>query len=467
MTERAWLGIDVGTSSLKVLAVGVDGRTLAQQELALPLDHPAPGRAEADPRSWTRAVDAVALPLAEQLDVAGVGVTGQMHGTVLLDADGQPVRPAVLWPDSRAGALRSRWEELPGPVLGRLGNPWSPGMTGPVLAWLARHEPEVLARAGRVALPKDFVREHLVPSAVTTDPSDASGTLLWDVVDGAWSTAADGLVEARLLPPVTASDAVVGTWRGAEVVVGGGDTPVSLLALEHAVGGWQPGDVVLNLGTGAQVIDPRAERPSHSGWPGIHTYSDVAGGRYAMVAAQNAGLALSWAQGRLGLTWDELADAARRTPAGANGLLFRPFVSSERGALVPREPGRGPGWLGAISGAISGPTDPPVGEAARAAVEAQAFLVRRSWELLDAECRRLLVVGGGAREAWVRQLLADVLGRPVHHLRVRSASAAGAVVLAGGPMLGGSGTGVHEITEPRPAAALDSAYVDWCAELYG
>lgn len=454
MGRRAWIGVDLGTSSLKVLTVGDDGVLLDQRETALPVDRPGPDRVEADPNVWTRAVDDVLQPLASTYDVRGVCVTGQMHGTVLLDEHDVPVRPAVLWPDSRSRSFRQRWDDLPPRVLGRLGNPWSPGMTGPVLAWLHEHEPDTVERAARVALPKDFVRTHLVPGSTVTDPTDASGTLLWDVSDGVWMAGADALVPSRLLPPVASSVAFAGSWRDTEVYVGGGDTPVSLLALEHSLDGWQPGDVVVNLGTGAQVIDPLAEPPHADGWPSVHTYADAVGRHYAMVAAQNAGLGISWAQEQLGMEWDQLAAMARSAPAGACGVLFSPFVATERGAL---RSDTAPGW---------NPERPVIALAARAAAEAQAFLVRRAWDLLGVEGRRVFLVGGGAREPWVRQLIANVLGRPVQHVPMRSASAAGAVLLAAGPLLHGV-TGPATTSEPVASAALDEAYDRWHEHCYG
>ena len=458
MSTPAWLGVDVGTSSLKVIAVGEDGSALAEQEVALPLDRPTPQEAEADPRAWTRAVDALVLPMSDAYDVRAVGVTGQMHGTVLVAESGDPVRPAILWPDSRAEAVRHHWDALSAEALARFGNPWSPGMTGPVLAWLAEHEPEALTQAERVALPKDFVREHFVPGGATTDPSDASGTLLWDVTHEDWVPEASALVPDALLPKVSESTDVVGQWRGADVSVGGGDTPVSLLALMHAVDGWQAGDVVVNLGTGAQVIDPLADRPLGSGWSEVHLYQGVSGDRYAMVAAQNGGLAISWAQEQLGLTWDELSVLYEQTPAGAEGVVFSPFVGGERGSLSPVR--TGPGWSHTTSG-----VEPSTALRARAAAEAQAFLVRRSWELLGVDTSRVLLVGGGARETWVRQLLADVLAKPVHHLPMRSASAAGAVILAGGPTLHQSR--LQETVEPQESLALEHAYLQWHDAMYG
>lgn len=452
MPQTAWVGLDLGTSSLKVLTVGPGGALLDERETALPVDRPGPDRVEADPDDWTRAVEHALDELDAAHHLRGLSVTGQMHGTVLLDQHDVPVRPAVLWPDSRSRALRPRWDELPPELLGRLGSPWSPGMTGPVLAWLREHEPEVVAGAVRVALPKDHVRGRLVPGSGVTDPSDASGTLLWDVAEADWVADVDRLVPARLLPEVSPSDAAVGTWRDAEVRVGGGDTPVSLLTLERAVGPWEPGDVVVNLGTGAQVIDPLAPAPAGSGWPAVHTYADAAGGHYAMVAAQNAGLALSWARDRLGTGWEEFVGLARSGRAGAGGTVFSPFVATERGLL---RSDRGPGWT----------PDADPGSAARAAMEAQAFLVRRCWDLLSPEGRRVFLVGGGAREPWVRQLLADALGRPVHHVPMRSAAAAGAVLLAGGPLLDGV-AGPATVTEPAGTPALDAAYARWLEHCY-
>ncbi|UAL29470.1 hypothetical protein K8W59_17200 [Nocardioides rotundus] len=452
-TPEAWLGVDLGTSSLKVLAVGAAGALLDEREAAFAIDRPRPDQAEGDPEAWANAAVAAVDELAGRFRVRGLGLTGQMHGTVLLDEHGRALQPAVLWPDARAASLMSRWQALGPRALGRLGGPWAPGMTGPVLSWLAEHEPDVVARAERVALPKDYLREQWVPGAGPTDPSDASGTLLWDVPAGAWLAEADALVPARLLPDASGSDAMAGTWRDVPVHVGGGDTPVSLLALERAVGGWRPGDVVVNLGTGAQVIDPGAAPPGGSGWPVAHTYADVSGGHYAMVAAQNAGLALDWVQQRLEVPWDGLMELATAAPAGAAGVLFAPFLTLERGALATTV---GAGWS---------PEHAARALRARAALEAQAFLVRRSAELLARQAERVLLVGGGARDPRVRQLLADILGRPVHHVPMRSAAAAGAVLLAGGPSLASGGE--VQVSEPVPSAALEDAYARWTAYAFG
>ncbi|MFN8189977.1 MAG: FGGY family carbohydrate kinase [Nocardioidaceae bacterium] len=457
------LGIDLGTSSLKLLVLRDDGTVALEHEAPLRHDEPAPGWAEADPAAWIGAVgdglDAL-LQAVPAPAIRAVGVTGHMHGAVLVDAQGRAVRRAVLWPDARARGLSVGWEQLDPRLRARLGGPFSPGLTGPVLGWLATHEPESLQRAAGVLLAKDLVRHHLAgdpTGRLLTDPSDASGTLLWDVAAGAWSAEAASTtgVPGRLLPTVEPSGRVVTSWRGRDVVTGAGDTPASLLALERGVGGWRPGDLVVNLGTGLQVIAPVSPPPSDDGPLDWHCYADAGGGHYAMVAVLNGGLALTWAHEQLGLDWPTFAALAQHQPPGADGVRFRPFLADERGAMRPRA-AVGVGWDGASEATTE--------QRARAAVEAQAFLVRRAADLLGPSTGRVWLVGGGGREAWVHQLVADVLQRPVTRVEVRSAAALGAALLAAGPDASAP-LPRHEV-EPRDLPALHEAYAAWRAAYY-
>lgn len=166
----AYLGVDLGTSGLKLALIGADGEPLAEAEAGYDVLRPRPDWAETDPGRWIEAlgtaVDAIAGRL-RTVRLRGVGVTGQMHGAVACDVAGEPVRPAVLWPDRRAEAHLDRWRELPPEVRNRLANPLVPGMTGPILAWLVEHEPAILARVHRVLLPKDFLRRVLSGAAGT------------------------------------------------------------------------------------------------------------------------------------------------------------------------------------------------------------------------------------------------------------------------------------------------------------
>jgi xylulokinase len=454
------LGADVGTSGLKLVAVDPSGAVVAEAESGYDVDRPRPGWAQTDPAVWRAALDDALARVAPALTghrVAGLGLSGQMHGTVLVDAAGAPVAPAVLWPDGRAAAEVDRWRSLPAAVRAALANPLVPGMTGPVLAWLAAHEPELLRRAAAVLLPKDALRASLVPDADprVTDRSDASATLLWDVVADDWSpeaTAAAG-IDPGLLPRVRPSAEVVGAAAlpvgEVPVVVGGGDTPLALLAA-----GTRAGRQV-NLGTGAQVLLP-GWTPAPADDPPVHGYADVEGGWYAMAALQNGGLAWTWVCGVLGLTPAELFDAAASVPLGAGGVVFRPFLTGERGGVAgPADRG---GWTGLSAGTTRA-------ELARAAVEGVVFAIAAAAGLLGGE-GPVVLTGGGGRPAVVQQLLADVLAVPVRFLPIRSASALGAALLAGW----GTGTEVTtgqeagRAVEPRPTPELAAALDRWRAE---
>lgn len=210
------LGADLGTSGLKLVALADDGTVVASTERGYEVARPGPDRAETDVDVWRRAVDACLGELAPLLDgrpVAALGLSGQMHGAVLVDAAGAPLRPAILWPDQRAVAELDAWRSLPPDDRSALANPLVAGMTGPLLAWLARHEPDAVARAAAVLLPKDALRAALVPVSDVriTDRSDASATLLWDVPGERWSAAvvAAAGVPGGLLPAVRDRKSVV------------------------------------------------------------------------------------------------------------------------------------------------------------------------------------------------------------------------------------------------------------------
>ncbi|SOD93452.1 FGGY family carbohydrate kinase [Blastococcus haudaquaticus] len=455
------LGADLGTSGLKLVALDPDGAVVAQAERAYAYDRPGPGRAQIDVRTWRVALDDALAELGPRLTgapVRGLGISGQMHGAVLVDAAGTALSPALLWPDQRAAEELDRWRALTDDQRAALANPLVPGMTGPLLAWLTRHDPATVARASALLLPKDALRATLLPGAdsAVTDRSDASATLLWDVVADGWSESAWSAAGAgrHLRPAVLPSDEVVGVARlpvgEVPVVVGGADTPLALLAA-GATSGAQ-----LNLGTGAQLLRPGL-RPLAVADPVVHTYADTGDGWYAMAALQNGGSAWEWACDVLALSWPEFVEAAASAPAGAGGAVFRPFLTGERGGVAgPLERG---GWSGLHAGTTRA-------DLARAALEGVAFAVRAALALLDvAADDPLLVTGGATRSGVVPQVLADVLGRPVRPLGLRSASAVGAALLAG------RGVGLEvdpereagPLVEPRGDTDLEAAFARWSA----
>ncbi|QNG36534.1 carbohydrate kinase [Geodermatophilaceae bacterium NBWT11] len=418
------LGADLGTSGLKLAALDTAGAVVAEAEVAYPVDTPRQGWAQTEVAVWRSAFDDALAQLTPALAghaVRGLGLSGQMHGAVLVDDAGAALAPALLWPDQRAAAQVERWRALPDADRAALANPLVPGMTGPLVAWLAEHEPELVARAAGVLLPKDALRATLLPGVdpAVTDRSDAAATLLWDVPADDWSAAAVGLAGVRC-PRVLPSHAVAGTAvlpgvGEVPVVVGGADTPLALLATGTTTG------LQVNLGTGAQLLRPGAT-PAPALDPVVHTYADAEQGWYAMAALQNGGLAWDWVRRVLGFGWEELLATLDGSAPGAGGVRFAPWLTGERGGVA------GPTDRGAWTGLHPGTTRADLG---RAALEGVAAAVAAAAGLLGvAGDEPVVLTGGGARTPAVQQLLADALGRPVQLVQVRSASATGAAVLA-------------------------------------
>ncbi len=446
------LGIDLGTSGLKACALREDGSVVAETEAAYEVQHPAPGRAEIDPRAWITAVRE-ALASIGDLRLTSVGIAGQMHGVVLVDENGDPCRPAILWPDRRAEPDLPRWRALAAGQRARLANPLTPGMAGPILAWLAQHEPSRVESAVVAVQPKDFVRSAL-GGPLVSERSDASATLLWDVPGDRW---ARDVVESvgipdRLLPEIVPSHEVVGIAdlsSGPAMVAGAGDTPAALVG----GGGLGPGEVQVNLGTGAQILMGRdIARPVAD--PVTHLYADAGTAWYAMVAIQNAGLALGRLRQWLRMGWDELFAVAAAAPAGAGGVSMLPYLSGERGGVAaPTSRGA---WLGLSDSTTTG-------DLARAGVEAMVFAVRAGIGLLGEKPAAVRVTGGGARNPLVPQMLADLLETCVEVRSERSASAVGAAMIAAA----GVGTVLPQVGEPpvvfgpRPAVDLADSYRRW------
>lgn len=471
-----YLGIDLGTSGLKLAMVGSNGSILAESEGSYDVHTPQTGFAETDPAEWAAALESAAEQLVGQLTASGlnpapraIGVTGQMHGVVLTGDSGTPVRPAILWPDRRAAAVVDQWTSLDAELRGRLSNPIVAGMPGPVVGWLHEHEEESLQAASHITFPKDWLRG-LMTGDRATERSDASATLLWDVVADEWSVEALHLagVSPEQLPTLVPSSSTVGSvgeatqsqfferlgWAGVPVVAGAADVACALIALQASGIGDRSPTVVVNLGTGIQILRPHA-KTSHRPDALTHLYADADAGWYEMLAVQNGGLALSWVQQVLGLEWADFVAAARSAPAGSAGATFSPFLTGERGLLaLPDATG---GWSGLT---------PSVGpaELARSAFEALAFIIRRGIEGLGAVQESIMLTGGGARDPWVRQVICDVLDRPLTYVPLRSGSAVGAAVLAARGVGESLRVDVDAVlVEPAVSAPLECAYAAWLA----
>jgi xylulokinase len=437
----ALVGLDVGTSSTKAVAVGPEGAILGRAEVPYRVSMPAPGQAEQDPDLWWRAAEA-ALAGLDIADVAGIGVSGQMHGLVLLDEERRPLRPAILWNDQRTQAECAEIERIVG--LDRLiqmtGNRALTGFTAPKLLWVRRHEPDVYARIAHVLLPKDYVRLRLT-GELATDVSDASGTLLFDVGARTWSEEVLALlgVPREWLPPALESPVVSGlTAAGVPVAAGGGDQAAGAVG----VGVVGPGSVSVALGTSGVVFgvlpafaaDPRGT---------AHTFChSVPGSWHAMGVMLSAAGALDWLQRSIaaGTPIAELLELAAAWQPGCEGLQFAPYLSGER------TPHADPEVRGAFVG-LSLRHD--IGALTRAVLEGVAYGLRDSLELLRALGLRPTagrIGGGGSRSELWRRIVASVLDLPLEVTAADEAAAFGAA------LLGGVAAGIH----PDVPAAVEA-----------
>ena len=435
----ALLGIDLGTSSVKVVALDLDGRLLATTSAAYPVENRRPGWAETDPAQWWRAVaDAVREAMAAVTPAmpVAVGLSGQMHGLVATGADGHPLRPAMLWSDSRAVDQVATYRSLPAPLRGRLGNPLSPGMAGPMLAWLAQREPETYAATRWALQPKDWLRARLT-GRFAAEPSDASATLLYDVLGDSWDLEVVGALglDAHLLAPLLRSAgspagelqrgpaAELGLRTGLPVAAGAADTAAAALGS----GLVEVDNAQLTIGTGLQVVTPTT-RPTpeslESLAPVTHLYRSATDtGWYAMAAALNGGLVLDWVRRLLGASWADLYAAASQPPS-SDDPLFLPHLNGERTPYL--DPGMRGAWL-----RLSPRHDRE--RLLRAALEGVAFAIRDAMAPLRRPGRPLddlRLAGGGTTNAGWRQLLADVLGCRLRLVDVSAASGRGAALLA-------------------------------------
>lgn len=446
------LGIDIGTSGTKTLAIDEQGVVLASASAEYPCAHPRPGWSEQDPELWwTATKSTVAEVLAKArlkpADVAGVGLSGQMHGSVFLDEAGQVIRPALLWNDQRTAAECAEIESRAGgreALIRMVANPALTGFTAPKLLWLRNHEPQSWEKVRQVLLPKDYVRYRLT-GTFATEVSDASGTLLLDVANRRWSRELLTKLEIdpALLPPCYESPEVsgkvsrigaeaTGLAEGTPVVGGGGDQPAG------AVGNGivRAGAVSATMGTSGVVFahtrelgfDPlgRLQRGCHA----------VPGAWHVMGVVLAAGGSLQWYRNELGKAEIEaakaqgvdpyflLTDEAAIAGPGAEGLFFLPYLTGER------TPHFDPDAKGAWVGLTVRHGRPHL---VRSILEGAAFAMRDSLELIremGAAIEQVRLSGGGARNPLWRQIQADVYGVDVHTLESTEGPAFGVALLA-------------------------------------
>jgi xylulokinase len=447
-----YLGIDIGTSGTKTLAVREDGTILASATVEYPLFSPQPGWSEQDPLDWWNAtVESVQAVLSKgditPGEVKGIGLSGQMHGSVFLDQDRQVIRPALLWNDQRTAAECAEIEARAGgraALIDLVANPALTGFTAPKILWLRNQEPRHYERLTQVLLPKDYVRFRLT-GEFATEVSDASGTLLLDVRQRNWSAPLLEKLEIdpALLPKVYESEEVsgqltgeaaerLGLPQGVPVVGGGGDQAAG------AVGNGivSRGVVSATMGTSGVVfahsdeveIDPQGR---------VHTFCHAVRGKWhVMGVVLSAGGSLQWYRNQFADAEVATARAmgtdpyalltaeAERVPAGSEGLFFLPYLTGER--TPHADPHARGAWIGLS-------LRHGRGHLVRSVMEGATFAMRDSLEIIrgmNIPVEQIRLSGGGARSPFWRQMQADVYGRNVVTINAEEGPAYGVALLA-------------------------------------
>ncbi len=443
MAKRLFLGIDVSTTGAKALVIDERGVVLATATTALSLQTPKALWSEQDPQEWWAGTaksirKALGDAGAQGSDVAAVGLTGQMHGLVLLGQRDEVLRPAILWNDQRTGAECDEIRERVGraELIRTTGNDALTGFTAPKILWVRNHEPEVYAKARRVLLPKDYVRLRLTGVAAM-DKADGSGTILFDLARRDWSkdVLAKLDIPADWLPPTFEGPEVTGqvSQAGAEetglaagtpVVAGGGDQAAGAVG----AGAVTPGVVALTLGTSGVIFATTAS-PLVEPEGRLHAFCHaLPGAWHFMGVTLSAAGSLQWYRDTLapGETFEALVAEAASAPAGSDGLLFLPYLSGER------TPYPDPSARGAFVGLTLRHRRAHM---TRAVLEGVAFSMRDCAGLLAGAglgaVSQVRVAGGGAKSALWRKIVASVLGAELVTVNSTEGAAYGAALLAG------------------------------------
>jgi xylulokinase len=436
------LGIDISTTGAKALLVNEQGQVIGSATSPLTLQTPRPLWSEQDPNAWWAGTKAsIGRVLAETGvaagEIAAIGLTGQMHGLVLLDEAGQVLRPAILWNDQRTGAQCDEIRQRLGKarLIQITGNDALTGFTAPKILWVQQHEPEIYARAKHILLPKDYIRYRLT-GAFAMDRAGGAGTLLFDLKKRTWSeevlAALD--IDPALLPPTFEGPQVTGhvsktaaqltgLQAGTPVVGGGGDQAAQAVG----VGAVEPGIIALTLGTSgvvfATTMEPLIEPEGR-----LHAFCHAVPNRWHLMGVMlSAAGSLQWHRDTLapGMPFEQLVQEAEPVPPGSEGLLFLPYLTGER-TPHPDPLARG-AWVGlTIRHQRANMT--------RAVLEGVAFGIKDSFSLIQQSglgaIDQVRISGGGAKSPLWRQIIADVLNVELVTVNTTEGAAFGAALLA-------------------------------------
>lgn len=444
-----YLGIDIGTTGTKTLLIDAAGQVLAEANAGYPLHQPRPGWTEQNPEDWWQAtVQTVRQVLQKSqlnpADVRAIGLSGQMHGSVFLDKNNKVLRPALLWNDQRTGAECAEITTRAGgrkALIRMVANPALTGFQAPKILWLRNHEPKLFAKLHKVLLPKDEIRRRLIGDYVT-EVSDASGTLLLDVVRRSWSNnllSKLGL-DSELLPRVVESEDVTGTLTAqaaellglttqCKVVGGAGDCAAG--AIGNGV--VRSGILSTSIGTSG-VMFVHSDTPQYDALGRLHTFCHAVRGKWHMMGVNlTSGGSLQWwvenvIQGAAGAApenaYQQATEEAKAVAPGSGSLLFLPYLNGER------TPHADPTARGAFVGLNLTHTR---GHLTRAVMEGVTFALRDSLEIIEqlgVPVKEIRAGGGGSRNPMWRQMQADIFGRKITALKVEQGPAYGVALLA-------------------------------------
>ena len=454
MLESVSIGIDLGTSGVKIIAVDTTGLSVAESSATYPLLTPHPGWTEQNPADWLHGVQTALKALTQQLtgkyQPVAIGVAGQMHGAVFLDSSLSVIRPAPLWNDQRTSAACLEIEAaVPRlELIQRTGNMAVTGFQLPKLVWLRQAEPEYYAKVRHVLLPKDYLNFALT-GQLATDPSDASGVGALNLARRDWDL--DILsalkIDSSLFPTVQASHSVVGKlsagWaestglpEGLPVVAGAGDNAGAQIGLGVSSANLGVGSV--SLGTSGVIVVPLPEATAEPNGR-VHLFCHADGGYFFLGCTLSAAGSLQWFRDTLaqGVPFEQLMQEAAVVPSGSDGLSFMPYLAGERSPHL--NPNLRGAWLGLSLAHTRG-------HLTRAILEGVAFSLRQTLEVMNpiAKAKKLLSVGGGTRSSLWLGIIGQALGVPLEKPTLEEGPARGAAIL------GLVGAGVY----PSVAAAL-------------
>jgi xylulokinase len=473
-----FLGIDVGTGGTRALLIDRTGKVLASHSAEhAPIHSEHIGWAEQDPEDWWRAAQiAIAGALKAAVaagDVEAVGLTGQMHGCVMLDATGEVLRPALIWCDQRTQPQCDWLNQTIGyeRIIELTANPALPNFTLTKLLWVREHQPEIFTRIAHVLCPKDYVRLRMT-GVYAMDMQEASGTLLLDVAHRRWSTemAEAAGIPLAWLPPLFEGPEICAriSAEGAAATGLKVDTPVAAGAGDQGAGAvgmgiLVPGSVSATIGTSGVVFAATAE-PTLDPKGRLHTFCHAAPGVWHVMGVTNgAGLSFRYLKDTFfpARSYDELTALAANVPAGSDGLLWAPYLFGER------TPHLDPEARAAFVGITASTTG---AHFVRAVLEGVAFSLQDTFTLfaeLGIPVERIRLGGGGARGPLWRQIQADVYGRAVELLEAEEGGAFGAALLAGTGV--GAWASVEDACEAtiRAAETIVPQRAEVMAEAYG